>query len=308
MVSKEIDEKLQQYKEKMDEVSKKNYKLAGLEAPLSAADINAIRFDKETQNQEKRYRINAVYRIRVAGKENILFNATRIAQTQIGNEKTDSGLYGRRSIRTWNYKLNESEQRVPINVASERTEYLIPFTTQTLQEILESGDANQQEPMFYVEIPGIGSPYGGFSAQEILTKSFDDLMYKGSNGFYPEKPLQNPDAEANAVTTRKLVEDKKGLMKEKEYTESPDRYSNIVEDNNNNTEEKELSGSEKVFKQLDDAEAERKRIQQQLAQQQSQPQPKQPQQQRRTRKQYYSQASKVNPDDTTTSNNNDNNS
>lgn len=296
---------------KLDDETLKNYKMAGIEPKYTAEDINSIRFEKETQKQQKSKRINTLYRIKAAGKEYIVYNATTIATTQLGNERTDSGEYGVDTKRTWSYKLDpQTEQKVPVAVSGERTEYTIPFSPEKLEEIMASADAQEQEPKFYVYTPGVGSPYGGYSLQELLTKSYDDLRYKGEHGFYPEKPLENPDNAPNAVTTKKLVEDKKGLLKEKEYAESPDRV-------------KELSGSEKVFKELDDAAIERKKQQQNQADRvqktvednqvevdptqakdpkQFQPQQQQqPKQQQKQRKRYYSQASKVEPDNSDSS-------
>ena len=205
----------------------KLYTSEGFEYRPKPQDQNETEFYDRATDKEIRRRLDKVVRTKVpGGKEYILYAETLLVEDDLNNRLnfTPTELQGKFPKPLFRYEWStDKRKKQAVEIVGHKTEYEHPFSKQEMQKILDRNTEEDADTQF-VLIVGANSRHTGFSADEFLNRSFDELVAKATTGEYPEKKPQPQQKEIKEV--------KKGLVAEVEKNsssaEEESKYAEIV--------------------------------------------------------------------------------
>jgi hypothetical protein len=195
------------------------YTSKGFEYRATPQDMNEADFFERSEGKEIRHRLDKVVRTKVGNKEYVLYAETLLTEDKLGNilNYPVSGLRGKYQKPTFTMEWDtELRKEVARSLVGHKTEYEIPFSKQNMQDVLNINTEDENEPSF-VLLVGSNARYGGFTADEFLNKSYDELVTKATTGEYPKNPKQQEQQEQQQ--RRPIREIKKGLIIEEKTAE-----------------------------------------------------------------------------------------
>lgn len=235
----------------MHPTTERMYKEAGMDNyRLSTEDQVKANFERLTKGRPKKHRIDQMYRVRRADKDYIVYNQTIISEDFPGNEVTCSETVGFHDEPQFHKTYDPvSGEPKAIAVAGNKTVYDIPATKSNIMKILKGPDVIPSTTNFVLEHNNV--KYGGFTYDEFTTKSFDDLMFKFNNGYYPRdsKPFGDESEivqqlKKDLTTTVGAMEKAKQENKEQEQEEEEEQVINEGEQPNQKELEEQVSKEE----------------------------------------------------------------
>jgi hypothetical protein len=220
----------------------KLYTSKGFPYRLTPQDQNEADFYDRAEGKEIHRRLEKVIRMRVpagAGKnkEVIVYNETLMVQDKLGNwlylNKDEQGKFPDPQFRyEWD---QEARKERATSILGHNIQYEFPFSKQKMQEILDSNTEEEAETQFILmPTANTNTRYSGFTADEFLNRSFDELLTKGKTGEYPEELMRkedkNQEEKSSQSEKKQIKEVKKGLIAEVEEKDSEEerKYADIV--------------------------------------------------------------------------------
>lgn len=216
------------------------YKKLPFEYIETTEEVAEMKFNLSARDPSKvKHRVSQVYRVRKGNntkREFILYNDLKIVEDNIGNRKTLPVLEGKHEEPILEYELDESNVRQVKAIRGKKWVYDIPYTRENMIKVLSINDPDDEEEIDQSFVLDAGfQKFGGFSAEEFVNKSFDELLIKAQTGRYPKKdePLDEPlkDVSDEVIAEKKLSKQLSPAQKRK------------MEENRKKTEkyEKEIS-------------------------------------------------------------------
>lgn len=188
------------------------YAEAGMSVPLKTEDQVKANFDRLTKGQPKKYRINQMFIVKHIDGEYIVYDQITISQDFSGNEMTCYERIGYHEEPKFNkiFDKDTGEFRA-MSVSGSETVYDIPATKENIVKILEGPDVIPTNTNFVLDYTN--ARYAGFTKEEFMNKSFDDMMFKFNNGYYKRettKPSEDKvqQLKKDLIMTQKKEEDK----------------------------------------------------------------------------------------------------
>lgn len=181
---------------------------------MSTEDRVFQEFKRRTQGSDIERRIDQVYRVKHGTRDYIVYNMTEVGRDLPGNEVTASHMEGVYEKPEFKRTYNQRTGQVEAQSLTKRTKvYEIPFSKRNLERILKSATIDSS-PAFTLDVGY--TKFGGFTAQEFLTRSFEDLYEKATTGRLPEQARPLPDdnevdKEMRAARKREEAELKKPI-------------------------------------------------------------------------------------------------
>lgn len=216
------------------------YSRAGFDASdyASTNDKVVAEFKRKTQGSTIERRIDQVYRVKRGNRDYIVYNVTEIGSDLAGNEHTcarTEGFYDKPEFsRVYD---NRSGEIVATNISKTIRVYEIPFSRRNLQKILDSGTAQESEPVFTLDAGS--SKHGGFTAHDFMHRAWDDLYEKATTGKLPNDLKKLPDDDEVDRVMKEARRKEEAEMKKPISQGRRAAQNNLIE-----TEQINLSGEE----------------------------------------------------------------
>lgn len=200
----------------------KLYKSEGFDYRPTSQDANETEFYDRAADKPIKRRLDVVVRTRVpGGKEYILYQETLRVEDELNNRLyfSPSELQGKFQEPVFRYEWStDKRKKEAVEIVGHRTKYEHPFSKQEMQKILDRNTEEDANTKFILVLSG-NQRHTGFTADEFLNRSFDELVTKVTTGEYPKA----------AEKKSEIKEIKKGLIAEVEKdSEEESRYAEIV--------------------------------------------------------------------------------
>lgn len=223
----------------------KMYSEAGIEPRLSTADQVKANFDRLTKGSKRKDRkIDQIYIVRRIEGDYIVYDQTIIAEDFPGNEVTCFETVGYHDEPQFQKTYDPvSGEPKAVAVAGNKTVYDIPATKENILKILNAPDVIPTNTNLVLDHNNV--KYGGFTMKEFTTKSFDDLMFKCNNGYYPRD--SKPIGEEEGKVVQQLKKDlttTKSAMEKKQKEEEEEQVINEGEQPNQKELEEQVRKEE----------------------------------------------------------------
>jgi hypothetical protein len=209
---------------------RQEYEKHKFEVPANPADTNQEIFRRKTKRarpEDIKVYINQVWRTAQGPKKDYIFYERKVVIPDlVGNEDTDTELLGKYEMpRFRNIYNNQTGDAESIALAGFETQYDIPYSKEKMEEILTEAEIERDGDDKPVKVPvdatntiftlSIGGrKYGGFSADDFINRSFDELTQLALYGQLAPNTVQNikpSDLRANddyALKQRRLKQAK----------------------------------------------------------------------------------------------------
>lgn len=190
------------------------YKKLPFEYVETTEEVAEMKFNLSARDPTKiAHRVSQVYRVRKGNntkREFILYNDLKIVEDNIGNRKTLPVLEGKHEEPILEYELDESNVKQVKAIRGKKWVYDIPYSRENMIKVLSINDPDDEEEIDQSFVLDAGfQKFGGFSAEEFVNKSFDELLIKAQTGKYPKKdePMDEPlkDVTDEVIAEKRLA-------------------------------------------------------------------------------------------------------
>lgn len=156
------------------------YREAKFQVPANPADTNQEIFRRKTRrarDEDKQFFINQVWRVSQGPKKDFIFYERKTVIPDLaGNNENDTEIVGRYDKPKFrNIYNNSTGEPESVALAGFETVYDIPYSKEKMQEILDSGNSSDTVFTLSIGTQSGARKYGGFSADDFVNRSFDEL-------------------------------------------------------------------------------------------------------------------------------------